>query len=226
MAEQDDWYYPYRLEKQITYMEENLEVGMVSGIAEFFDGEKVIFRMPGLLVKGNQYPEDPIEMFKWNYRNGPKVTRTCMVIRKSIHIDNGLYFSQHFRVLPIDWLYILRFSLVAPIRGLNMPLVRLDRRLNRNSATTNRKDMYRGSRELIRSMYWENSNLLTRKDFNYAMNSQILNEGKNHNLPYFFLKLAEALRHNTFDSRYLDYFAHLYKRIKLRRRKYKYLYPY
>lgn len=157
MAEQDDWYYPYRLEKQYKYMEENPEVGLLSGIAEFYNVVEMNFKMPDLLVHGKQYPQDPVEMFKLNYRNGPKLNQTCMMVRKSVHINNGLYFSQHYHTAPIDWIYLLRFSLISPIRGLHVPLVVKDRRPSRTSVTSNKVSLYKVSRELLRSMYWEHS---------------------------------------------------------------------
>lgn len=172
VAEQDDYYYPYRLEKQVDVLESNEEVGLVSGIAEFWDGEKVTFQFPGLLVHGKQYPLGR-DMFLLNYREQIKVVNSCMMFRKSIHINNGLYFSMHYPNIPIDWAYILRFSLISQIYGIHKVLVRLDRRKERKSVTSNKAKRFLASRELIRSFAYEYPEVIGKKDFNYAKRTQL-----------------------------------------------------
>lgn len=214
IAEQDDWYYPYRLEKQIEFLEENPNVGLVSGIADHVNKGVITNKIPGMLHKGKQYPSDPVEMLRLNFRYKIKVQQTCMMFRKKIHLENGLYFSQHFHTIPIDWLYIMRFALIAEIKGLNIPLVKKDRSPGRNSATSNLANVYRGDRELIRSTYWEFSKILTKEDYKFAMNTQIFSEGKTDTLPKYFLRLFEALLNNPFDPRIKDYLYNLHKRVK------------
>jgi|GEM_PF-986679 len=176
MAEQDDFYYPDRLQQQYEYMEENADCGLVSGIAEHYDGEKVLFSFPGILTSGKNYPDDLRENFLLNYRYMIKVTNSCMMFRKKVHVDNGLYFSMHYPSISVDWSYILRFSLVGKIKGLNIPLVRLDRRSNRKSLTTQNTKKYLASRELIRSFYYEHKDLITQKDYKAALTSEYLLE--------------------------------------------------
>lgn len=176
MAEQDDYYYPERLRKQYDYLESNMDCGLVSGIAEHYDGEKVLFSFPGLLVKGDNYPEDPKQNFLLNYRYMLKVTNSCMMFRKKVHVDNGLYFSMHYPSISVDWCYILRFSLVSKIRGLNVPLVKLDRRADRKSLTTQNCKKFLASRELIRSFYYEHKNLISASDYKTALTSEHLQE--------------------------------------------------
>ena len=65
VAEQDDFYVPDRLESQVNILDKSSEIGMVSGIAEFCNGDKVTGKFPGILVAGNQYPEGE-EMFLLN----------------------------------------------------------------------------------------------------------------------------------------------------------------
>lgn len=40
MAEQDDFYYTHRLEKQVEFLVQNPDYGLVSGVAEFFTGDE------------------------------------------------------------------------------------------------------------------------------------------------------------------------------------------
>ncbi len=216
IAEQDDWYYPYRLEKQVDVLDKDEKIGMVSGVAEHYDGKKVTFTFPELLVKGQQYPRDYQEMFLLNFREQIKVVNTCMMIRKSVHVDNGLYFSQHYPNIPIDWQYVLRFSLVSYVHGISEPLVLFDKRTDRDSVTTKKKKMHRAARELIRNAYWEFENDISKKDYQYAMITQILLEGRQSSIITYFFRLIEALGRNPFDRRILKYLGNIGHRFKLR----------
>jgi glycosyltransferase involved in cell wall biosynthesis len=171
VAEQDDYYYPNRLQLQVETLDKDQSIGMVSGISEFWDGTQVTGEFPGLLVHGRQYPEG-VEMFKLNYRKQIKVVNSCMMFRKAVHVDNGLYFTQHYPSVSVDWTYILRFSLISKIYGLNKALVRLDRRSDRNSVTSNKRKQFEATRELIRSFAYEYPDIINVADYNYALRSQ------------------------------------------------------
>jgi glycosyltransferase involved in cell wall biosynthesis len=210
IAEQDDYYYPNRFSLQIEILEKNTNIGMVSGIADFWNGEKVNFRFPGILVNGNQYPKAE-EMFLLNYKYQIKVANSCMMFRKSIHIDNGLYFSKHYPSVSVDWSYVLRFCLFSDIYGINQSLVKLDRRVDRNSVTSNKKKQYKAARELIKSFYFEYPELISKKDFKFAMTTEHLLElgmANKYQLPYQFAKFFFK---NPSDKRWFEY---LKKRIK------------
>jgi glycosyltransferase involved in cell wall biosynthesis len=210
IAEQDDYYYPNRFSLQIEILEKNTNIGMVSGIADFWDGEKVNFRFPGILVNGNQYPKAE-EMFLLNYKYQIKVANSCMMFRKSIHIDNGLYFSKHYPSVSVDWSYVLRFCLFSDIYGINQSLVKLDRRADRNSVTSNKEKQYKAARELIKSFYFEYPDLISKKDFKFAMTTEHLLElgmANKYQLPYHFAKFFFK---NPSDKRWFEY---LKKRIK------------
>ncbi len=219
IAEQDDWYYPYRIQNQVQVMEEDEEVGMVSGIAEHYDGEKVTFKFPQLLVEGGQYPRNFEDMFLLNYREQIKVVNTCLMVRRKVHFDKGLYFSQHYPNIPIDWQYVLRFSMVSVIHGINKPLVLFDKRNERDSVTTKKKKMHRAARELIRNAYWEFPEVVKKADYRYARNTQIFLEGRQLNFVGYFSRLMEALIVNPFDKRLLAYLGNLWYRVKLRVKK-------
>lgn len=185
LAEQDDYYYPNRLQLQVDLLDSKSDVGLVSGIAEFWDGEKVSSKFPGMLVAGKQYPEGK-EMFLLNYRNQIKVVNSCIMFKKSVHIDNGLYFTKHYPSISVDWTYILRFSLVSKIYGLHEVLVRLDRRIERTSVTSNKKKQFAATRELLRSFAYEYRDIISKEDYEYAMGTQTIME-VNHKLGFTFL---------------------------------------
>jgi glycosyltransferase involved in cell wall biosynthesis len=171
IAEQDDFYYPDRIEKQVQVLNDKQEVGIVSGIAEFWNGKHVNFKFPGILVSGKSYPQGE-ELFLLNYRKGVKVVNSCMMFRKQMHVDNGLYFTQHYPSLGVDWTYILRASLVTQVYGIKEVLVKLDRRPERGSLTTKKEKMFKASRELIRSMKYEFGGIITEEDYKYAINTR------------------------------------------------------
>jgi|SRR5690554_183926 len=171
VAEQDDYYYPDRLQLQVALLDSKDEVGLVSGIAEFWNGEKVTSKFPGILVHGGQYPEGK-ELFLLNYIQQTKIVNSCMMFRKSVHHKYGLYFSQHYPNIPIDWAYFLRFSLISKIYGLHQVLVRLDRSSTRDSVTQKKKIHHKANRELLRSFYYEYPDIINKEIYKQAQTTQ------------------------------------------------------
>ena len=204
IAEQDDFYYQNRLELQVNFLDNNPDCGMVSGIADFFDGEKITSQFPGILVNNQQYPKGK-EMFFLNYKHQIKVVNSCLMIRKSIHTENGLYFSKHYPSVSVDWSYILRFSLFSNIYGINKSLVLLDRRVDRNSITSNKSKQHKAARELIRSFYYEYPDIISKKDYKFAITTQDLLELSGYKKYSFAIKFFKAFIHNPTDKRWKDY---------------------
>ena len=136
-----------------------------------------------MIAGGNDYPFGE-EMFLLNYRRQIKVAQTCMVIRKKVHYENRLMFSEKYESLSVDWDYILRFSLVSKIKWIQRVFVRQDRRKQRNSLTTKNKKAGKIVRELLKDFKIEFSDIISEKDYNYAMATQYHTELGN----YKFLK--------------------------------------
>ncbi|MFT4801677.1 MAG: glycosyltransferase involved in cell wall biosynthesis [Flavobacteriaceae bacterium] len=201
VAEQDDYYYPERLQLQVDILDDDQSIGLVSGIAEFWNGEHVGGKFPGILDHGKQYPQGD-EMFMLNYKYHLKVVNSCMMFRKSVHMDNGLYFTQHHPSISVDWTYILRFSLISKIHGIHQVLVRLDRRLERNSVTSNKTQQFKAARELIRSFAYEYSHIISKGDYKLAMRTQYVMEVNSKsgiiyliNWFYYFIKCPYEKRY-------------------------------
>lgn len=213
VAEQDDIYYENRLKKQVEVLDSNPDIGLVSGIADFWDGAKIGFKFPGILVNGGQYPKDK-EMFLYNYRYQMKVVNTCMMFRKEVHVNHGLYFSMHYPNIPIDWAYVLRFCLVSNIHGINESLVLLDRRSNRNSITKNKKTHFLAAKELLRSFKFEYPQIVTLKDYKFGVTTQNLMELSEYSKfrwPFYFIRFFIQ---NPNDKRW---FGYIIKRLKIRK---------
>lgn len=203
VAEQDDFYYPERLQLQVEVLDSDTTIGLVSGIAEFWNGEQVNAKFPGLLVKGKQYPEREA-MFMLNYKHQIKVVNSCMMFRKAVHVDHGLYFTQHYPSVSVDWTYVLRFSLISKIHGIHQVLVRLDRRLERKSVTSNKDEQFKATRELLRSFAYEYPHLITQKDYEYAMRTQYLMEiNSKYGIHYVLIWLYYFIK-NPFEKRYIS----------------------
>ncbi|MEM5564586.1 glycosyltransferase family 2 protein [Psychroserpens sp. AS72] len=203
VAEQDDYYYPERLQLQVELLDKDPSIGMVSGIAEFSGGEHIHGKFPGILVQGKQYPEG-VEMFMLNYKQHIKVVNSCMMFRKSVHTDNGLYFTQHYPSISVDWTYVLRFSLVSKIYGLHKVFVRLDRRLNRNSVTSNKEKQFKATRELLASFAYEYPEIINKKDYEYAMRTQYLLEISSKNGMPYLIYLIKYFIKNPSEKRYFN----------------------
>ena len=203
IAEQDDVYYPERLQLQVEVLDNDASIGLVSGIAEFWNGEQVSTKFPGLLIRGELYPEGEA-MFMLNYKRQIKVVNSCMMFRKGVHIDNGLYFTQHYPSISVDWAYILRFSLISKIYGIHKVLVRLDRRPERHSVTTNKTKQFKATRELLRSFAYEYPQLISQKDYKYAMRTQYVMEiNSTYGITYLLLWLYYFMQ-NPFEKRYIS----------------------
>lgn len=203
VAEQDDYYYPNRLQLQIDLLDSRKDVGLVSGIAEFWDGEKVTSKFPGILVNGGQYPEGE-EMFLLNYRNQIKVVNSCLMFRKSVHINHGLYFTKHYPSISVDWTYILRFSFASKIYGLHQVLVRLDRRPDRTSVTTFQEKKFAATKELLRSFAYEYPDIISDRDYKYALRTQLLMElGYEYGFRFFKKGLYYSFRFYE-DNRFME----------------------
>lgn len=209
LAEQDDYYYTERIEKQVKFLKDNAAYGLVSGIAEFWNG-KTCTKFPGLLVHGGQYPQGK-KMFLYTYREQIKVVNSSIMFRKTVHIDNGMYFSCHFPSVSVDWSYILRFSLISRIYGLQDVLVRIDRRPYRNSVTSNKDKQFLAARELLRSFKYEFPEIVREQDFKYAMNTQYLLElSHSGGLKSIRFIIFNPVRLLT-DSRYIKYLFNMIK---------------
>ncbi|TXE17110.1 glycosyltransferase family 2 protein [Psychroserpens burtonensis] len=216
VAEQDDYYYPERLQLQVDILDKDQSIGLVSGIAEFWNGTQIGGKFPGILVHGEQYPKG-VEMFMLNYKQHIKVVNSCMMFRKSVHVDNGLYFTQHYPSISVDWTYILRFSLLSNIHGINQVLVGLDRRAERTSVTSNKEKQFEATRELLAAFAYEYPKLINKEDYQYAMRTQYLLEISSKTGVSYLIILLKHIIKNPSEKRY---FKSLKKRVLIKKNLY------
>lgn len=167
MAEQDDIYVPERLQWEVDVMHNNSEIGLVSGIAKFIGNTKNVL-FPGLLVHEKQFPEGE-DLFKFLYVNQLKVVNTCMMWRKEVHKNHDLSFHNTYGNFNVDWDFVLRFSLLSKVYGIQEVLVEMNRKESNISVTTNKKAQFDASRALIKNFKQEFNEILTKEDYNKAL---------------------------------------------------------
>ena len=177
--EQDDIYKPDFLSECVAFLDNNEEYGLVSGVSEFWDGDRVTYRFPGMIFQGYDYPQGEA-MFLLNYREQIKVAQTCMVVRKSIHSQNNLTFSTKYHSLSVDWDYIMRFSLVSIMKGINKTFVIQDRRVDRSSLTTKSDLVSKTARKLLLDFFQEFPHIINLTHYKYALATQYYRELGNY----------------------------------------------
>ena len=153
-------------------MKKNTDIGIASGVAEFWNSEGELYKFPGLIADGFNYPNRE-EMFLLNYKRQIKVPFSCMVIRKEVHQKHKLFFTSSYPSLSVDWDYILRFSLISRIKGINTVFVRKDRTHDRQSLTTKSELVYKTSKKLLLDYYKKYPRLISFVDYRYALSSQL-----------------------------------------------------
>lgn len=209
MAEQDDVYVPERIEWQVEVMQQHPKVGLVSGIAEFVgEGGNILF--PGILVYGQPFPQGK-SLFKYLYVNQLKVVNTCMLWRKAVHHTHRLNFKNTYGNFNADWDFMLRFALISEVHGIPKVLVRMNRRKQNASVTTNKDAQHKASRKLLKDFRIEFSGLISKKDYRAALKMHRKIELGHHG------KLGIFIHGLYYSVRYRDlYFTkYIYKRTKI-----------
>jgi glycosyltransferase involved in cell wall biosynthesis len=85
VQEQDDRSVPDRLEKEVHILETKPDVGIVSGIAAWVDQhDQLLAYFPGILARGEQYPQGLQEMVRYLYVEQCKVVNAACMIRRSV----------------------------------------------------------------------------------------------------------------------------------------------
>lgn len=202
MAEQDDVYVLERLQWQVDAMEQDDTIGLVSGIAEFKSKSGSVF-FPGILVKGHDFLQGK-ELFKYLYVNQLKVVNTCMMLRKSVHINNGLTFNNTYGNFNVDWDYVLRLALVSRVYGIPKKLVTMNRGLANSSVTRDKTLQHKASKLLLKNMSLEFPDLITKQTYRDALKMHLKIElGHRSKFDIIFYGLYYTLRY--FDSYFLKY---------------------
>ncbi len=117
----DDVSLPYRFERQVKVLEENPKIGVVSGQLEYFVGESTVTKHPELNFD-----------IKKELMHKDIVAHTAMMVRKSVLIDNGVFYEENFSPCE-DYMLVLR--LVAFTMFYNIQEVLVKYRNSENNTT-------------------------------------------------------------------------------------------
>lgn len=128
VQEQDDFSHPKRFEKEVSLLDLRPDVGLVSGLAEWLDDQGQVFKhFPGILSRGEQYPQDRMEMVKFLYVEQCKVVNAGCMFRRSV-LDTIVKpaFDEGAR-MSIDWQFFIHLAHDWKIWGLNETIVYMNR---------------------------------------------------------------------------------------------------
>lgn len=135
----DDISLPQRLEEEVSFLDDNKEMGAVSGQFEVFGNESWTSKNPLLSEEINQQLEQ-----------SSCVSHSALMIRKSILIDNNLKYEKKF--FPASsYRLITRIALISNIS--NLPTVLLRYRLDGKNTSTNNIDLRVKKRNLIQEEF-------------------------------------------------------------------------
>lgn len=182
IQEQDDVSTEYRLEKEAGVLDGRPEIGLVSGIAEWLDASgrrKALF--PGILARGDQYPQDLPDMVRYLMLEQCKVVNAGAMFRRTLLDDPQIFFDPEAR-MSVDWQFFLRVAHRARFWGLNEIIVHMDRGADRASLTGRKELQFEEARRCLRIALetWGKAadSPVDRRLFRRAMATQLLLEGR------------------------------------------------
>lgn len=124
IADADDISIPTRLEKQLKYLEDSKEYGVVGGFLELFDSET------GKIIGIRRYHKDDIKLRKRIFIYSP-IAQPASMIRKEVFDTIGFYNPEYPPVEDLD----IWFRLGTKYKFANIQEVLIKYRVHRNSAT-------------------------------------------------------------------------------------------
>lgn len=86
VCDHDDISMPLRFEKQVKYLDEYKDVGVVSGLCEVFGGGNHIFQ---------EHPQDDVDI-KIHLTKGCYVAHPASMIRKSVLLDHHIFYNEKY----------------------------------------------------------------------------------------------------------------------------------
>lgn len=153
IQEQDDFSMPDRLESQVAVLDEHPDVCAVSGVSEWLDDDlKPFNHVPGMLLRGEQFPQEPREMFEFLYVEGNKFVNAAAMYRKEALERFDPPYNEQARQ-SMDWELILRLARHCRIWGLPQVIVQMRRGPGWQNTTKNKELMFSSSRRCLNTIY-------------------------------------------------------------------------
>lgn len=204
VQEQDDISMPLRLEKELEILESNPDVGLVSGIADWIDERNQHLNFfPGMLVRGEQFPQDNIKMVKLLYVEQSKIVNAACMFRKEILNGLDKPFDEQAR-MSIDWQFFLHVAHKNLVWGIPEVLVKMRRGNTHVHLTKNKELMFSEARRCIKKIYTEyhqrSDSPINLELYRKAMAHQITMEGRAYGRVKGLVKLLIALTYDPGNS--------------------------
>ena len=125
VQEQDDWSEPDRIAKEVSILQANPGIGIVSGLASCEDySGKLLYYFPGLLKRGEQFPQNKDEMVRFLYIEQCKVVNSGCMVRAEIYKNVRQYDPDS---KSPDWQFFIHVAHLFRIWGLNEVVVHMMR---------------------------------------------------------------------------------------------------
>lgn len=134
----DDIAPPYRLEKQIAYMDTNPEVGVSSGKMKTFGAEDAVWEIP-----------QSHEELKARILFNTPIYQGAAIIRRSMLVESGIRYDEQSANLAEDWLFW--FNLLDHTRFGNIPDVLNLYRIGEQNISNIEKDRFYKARTILYS---------------------------------------------------------------------------
>lgn len=153
IQEQDDRSKPQRLERQVSLLDEKPQVGIVSALAAWVDQQgNLLGYFPGLLQRGNQYPQELNDMVRFLYVEQCKVVNACCMIRRSVLEQvEGLFDEQ--AKMSIDWQFFIHAAHFTQFWGIPEVLVEMLRDDSHAHLTSQKTLQFSEARRCIQLIY-------------------------------------------------------------------------
>lgn len=200
IQEQDDISMPFRLEKELKVLKTKPEVGLVSGIADWIDDQyQHINFFPGMLVRGEQFPQDKFQMVKLLYIEQSKIVNAACMFRKEILNGMDKPFDEQAQ-MSIDWQFFLHIAHKYLVWGIPEVLVKMQRGNTHDHLTKNKELMFSEARRCIKKIYIEYNkepdSPINLDLYRKAMAHQITMEGRAYGRVKGLVKLLIALTYS------------------------------
>ena len=153
VQEQDDVSVPERLELEVEQLESQPDVGIVCGVAAWMDDTGTVFaHFPGILHRGEPYPQDTAGMVRYLYVEQCKIANATCMFRRSVCDGLAEPFDPDAR-MSIDWRFFLDVAHRHRVVGLSRVLTHMRRGSSHESLTRRKELQFREARRCIWRVY-------------------------------------------------------------------------
>jgi hypothetical protein len=197
IQEQDDVSESCRLKAEVQALEAHPSVALVSGVAAWLDDQgEIQSHFPGLLRRGDQYPQNHSDMVRLLFVEQCKIVNAACMFRRELVSEISGPFDPEAR-LSIDWQFFVHVAHRHQILGIPRVLVRM-RRGNQHQSLTRRQELkFQEARRCIRLLYdhynKDNNSPINLSLFRKAMATELVIEGRSYSRFKGVLRLFQAV---------------------------------